>query len=99
MFTFISPLMNNEERKSHLYPFRYVQSLSIQYDLYRSQGLNNKKERTMKNHAKAQMDQASVNYKLKRQEAVIVKMIAKMKKQSSEMKKLEEKMNEILSLV
>jgi len=53
----------------------------------------------MKNHAKAQMDQASVNYKLKRQEAVIVKMIAKMKKQSSEMKKLEEKMNEILSLV
>jgi len=52
-----------------------------------------------KNHNKIQMDQASINYKLKRQEKFIVMMVEKMKKQSSEMKKLEEKLNELLTQI
>ena len=48
------------------------------------------------NHSKAEMDIATVKYKLQRQEQLLLKVVEKFKDQSKEMDIMERKLNELL---
>lgn len=48
------------------------------------------------NHSKAEMDRATVKYKLQRQEQLLLKVVEKLKDQSKEMDLMERKLNALL---
>lgn len=51
------------------------------------------------NHSKAEMDRATVKYKLQRQEQLLLKVVEKLKDQSKEMDIMERKLNELLKKI